>query len=82
MGSIIIRRLDDDLKTKLRLLAAKHGRSMEQEAREILKAGLTQRATRRLNLAEAIRKHIEPLGGIELVLPPREPLHTPPKFHK
>jgi len=82
VGSIIIRRLDDDLKTKLRLLAAKHGRSMEQEAREILKAGLTQRATRRLNLAEAIRKHIEPLGGIELVLPPREPLHTPPKFHK
>jgi phosphopantothenoylcysteine decarboxylase/phosphopantothenate--cysteine ligase len=36
MASITIRRLDDDLKTRLRMRAARHGRSMEDEARTIL----------------------------------------------
>jgi phosphopantothenoylcysteine decarboxylase / phosphopantothenate---cysteine ligase len=36
MASITIRRLDDDLKKRLRLRAARHGRSMEDEARTIL----------------------------------------------
>jgi phosphopantothenoylcysteine decarboxylase/phosphopantothenate--cysteine ligase len=36
MASITIRRLDDDLKKRLRMRAARHGRSMEDEARTIL----------------------------------------------
>ena len=36
MASITIRQLDDDLKQRLRLRAARHGRSMEDEARTIL----------------------------------------------
>ena len=36
MGSITIRNLDDDLKRRLRVRAAEHGRSMEEEVREIL----------------------------------------------
>src|SRR6202022_1698782 len=36
MGSITIRQLDDELKHRLRLRAARHGRSMEDEARTIL----------------------------------------------
>src|ERR1700730_7736309 len=36
MASITIRRLDEDLKKRLRLRAARHGRSMEDEARTIL----------------------------------------------
>ena len=51
---------------------------MEEEAREILKAGLKPTSTSRLNLAQAIRRHIEPLGGVELELPPREPIRLPP----
>jgi phosphopantothenoylcysteine decarboxylase/phosphopantothenate--cysteine ligase len=38
MASITIRQLDDDLKKRLRLRAASHGRSMEDEARVILRA--------------------------------------------
>ena len=38
MASITIRQLDDDLKQRLRLRAARHGRSMEDEARTILRA--------------------------------------------
>jgi antitoxin FitA len=82
MASITIRRLDDAVKTKLRLRAASHGRSMEEEAREILKAGLSTRRPSRLNLAESIRRHVEPLGGVDLVLPPREAVRRPPQLAK
>jgi phosphopantothenoylcysteine decarboxylase / phosphopantothenate---cysteine ligase len=37
MASLTIRRLDDELKKRLRLQAARHGRSMEDEARVILR---------------------------------------------
>lgn len=79
MASITIRRLDDTVKTKLRLRAASHGRSMEEEAREILKAGVEARRLPRLNLAESIRRHFDPLGGVELAVPPREAVRRPPK---
>ena len=82
MASILIRRLDDALKAKLRIRAATHGRSMEEEAREILKTGLTPKPAQRLNLAESIRRHIAPLGGIELVLPARQAIRRPPKLIK
>jgi phosphopantothenoylcysteine decarboxylase/phosphopantothenate--cysteine ligase len=36
MASLTIRQLDDDVKTRLRLRAARHGRSMEEEARHLL----------------------------------------------
>src|SRR5262245_62155722 len=38
MASITIRQLDEDLKKRLRLRAASHGRSMEDEVRTILRA--------------------------------------------
>ena len=37
MASITIRNLDDGIKRRLRVRAAEHGRSMEEEAREILR---------------------------------------------
>ena len=40
MASITVRNLDDDLKRRLRIRAAQHGQSMEQEARDILKEAL------------------------------------------
>ncbi len=80
MASITIRRLEDTVKTRLRLRAAGHGRSMEEEAREILKAGLRTKRLPRLNLAESIRRYVEPLGGVELALPPRQAIRRPPKL--
>jgi len=55
---------------------------MEEEAREILKAGVRGPRVPRLNLAESIRRHIEPLGGVELAIPPREAVRRPPKLAK
>lgn len=81
MASITIRRLDESLKTRLRVKAALHGRSMEEEAREILRNGLQAAAPgKELDLATAIRRHVVPIGGIDLVLPRREPVRKPPKF--
>jgi antitoxin FitA len=40
MASITIRRLEDKVKAKLQVCAARNGRSMEEEAREILKAAV------------------------------------------
>lgn len=46
MASLTIRNLDDNVKALLRLRAAQHGRSMEEEARQILRQtlGLPRRA--------------------------------------
>jgi plasmid stability protein len=80
MASITIRRLDDNVKARLRVQAAKHGRSMEEEAREILKIGLATQAAREPNLVQVIRRIIEPLGGVELEIPPRRTKRRPPAF--
>ena len=80
MASITIRKLDDVVKSKLRIRAARHGRSMEEEAREILKGALMQDMSRRSNMAESIRRHIAPLGGVELTIARREPIRRPPKL--
>lgn len=80
MASITIRRLDESLKARLRVKAAHHGRSMEEEAREILRNSLQAEAPKELDLATAIRRHVIPIGGIDLILPRREPVRKPPKF--
>ena len=51
-------------------------------AREILKTGLKARHIPRLSLAESIRRHISPLGGVELAFTPREAVRRPPKLAK
>jgi plasmid stability protein len=79
MASITIRNLDDDVKTRLRIRAAGNGRSMEEEARLILRDAVGPK-TRTANLASTIRARFAPLGGVELELPPREPARDPPRF--
>lgn len=80
MATIIIRNLDDDLKVSLRLQAARHGRSTEDEARHILRTALSTKAETGASLYKAIRAIVEPFGGIELEVPPREPWRDPPDF--
>ncbi len=79
MASITIRNLDDHVKTRLRVRAADNGRSMEEEARLILRKAVGPKTCRR-NLARAIRARIAPLGGVDLKLPSREAGREPPTF--
>src|SRR5271165_6797715 len=80
MASITIRNLEETTKRQLKIRAAMNGRSMEQEAREILKRGLkekTQKPKTGADLAEAIRRRFAPFGGVELEPLPRTPIRDP-----
>jgi plasmid stability protein len=77
MASITIRRLEENTKKKLRLRAARHGHSMEQEARELLEAALSKEEAKPKNIGRAIRDIFEPLGGVDLKIPPRGPIRDP-----
>ena len=79
MASITIRNLDDDVKMRLRVRAARHKRSMEEEARMILRKAVGRKPSRR-NLAEIARSCFGPDNGVELELPPRGPGREPPSF--
>ena len=79
MASITIRNLDDDVKTRLRVRAAAHHRSMEEEARLILREAVGKPVVP-ANLGEAIHRRFAALGGVELDLPSREAMPEPPRF--
>lgn len=79
MASITIRNLDDGLKRRLRVRAAEHGRSMEEEAREILRQAVGG-VTAPRNLGQAIHARFAAIGGVELELPVRGPMREPPSF--
>lgn len=78
MGSITIRKIDNELKERLRRRAARHGRSMEDEVRELLRTSLAMDSGEPDNLAERIRARFAPFGGVDLTLPEREPAREPP----
>ena len=80
MASITIRNLDDDVKTRLRKRAAGHGRSMEEEARLILDDAVEREAAPTKGLGTALHELFKPFGGVELEVPPREPMRKPPQF--
>ena len=77
MATITIRNLDEQIKARLRVRAAIHGRSMEDEARDILRTALSVVPEEGRTLVNAIRGRIEPLGGVELPQPDRGPIRDP-----
>ena len=82
MATLTIRQLDEKTKTRLRIRAAHHGRSMEEEAREILRSALTTSSRPKGNLGQAIRRRFASFGGIEISLPRRDALRKAPRFKK
>jgi plasmid stability protein len=82
MASMTIRNIDDDTKKRLRLRAAANGHSVEAEARALLKRGVAEvplaRPKTGLHLYDEIRRIVEPLGGIELHIPPRTRIRNLP----
>ena len=76
MASITIRNLDETLKARLRVRAAHHGHSMEEEARRILRGALAEQPTRD-NLADLAESlfgadgwQLEPHPPVEVRRPP------------
>jgi plasmid stability protein len=82
MATILIRKIDEQTKKRLRVRAAHRGVSMEEEARDILKSALRGASKAQGNLAEAIHRRFAALGGVELPQIAREPMPEPPDFRK
>ena len=79
MASLTIRNLDNNLKAQLRQRAARHGRSMEAEARIILAQSLNGPPCEQ-SLAITIHRRFESPGIESLPIPPRQPVRNPPEF--
>jgi plasmid stability protein len=77
MASITIRKLPENTKRRLRMRAARNGRSMEQEARELLEAALARSEPKSESLGEIIHRRFAVLGGVDLKIPPRGPIRDP-----
>ena len=74
-----ISRVGHGLKRRLRVRAAENGRSMEEEARDILRRTVGE-APPPKDLGRAIHARFAALGGVELELPERGPMRPPPDF--
>lgn len=79
MASITIRNLDDDVKARLRIAAARHGCSMEEEVRRILRRTLTSQDSTG-QLGTRIHKRFAKLGGLDLPEPDRSAPRDAPVF--
>jgi plasmid stability protein len=79
-ASLTIRRLDSQLKAKLRVRAAQRGHSMEEEARDILRHALAKRPERGGDWLVRLREGLAKTGYVELELPKRGLARTPPSF--
>jgi plasmid stability protein len=77
MAAITIRKLDDEVKTKLRLRAAQHGRSMEAEARDILERAVASSDSDGKSFGEAMHELFHGLGWDGSTLPSRD---VPPRY--
>jgi antitoxin FitA len=80
MATLTIRDLDESLKRSLRMRAASLNRSMEEEARQILRAALLESPAPATDLATRIRAKFVGLGDVALSVPAREPVRAPPSF--
>lgn len=69
MATLTLRGVPDEVKEKLRVRAARNGRSMEAEARAIIEAAVTKPPT--YGLGTEIHQMFAGIGGVELDLPPR-----------
>ena len=75
MASLSVRQIEDDVYERLRERAKRHGVSMEEEARQIIRQAVDTPERLGTFVAELFAKQ----GGVELELPPRE-IHEPLDF--
>ena len=70
MASISVRNLDEEVKERLRVRAARHGRSMESEIRVIL-GDAVREVDDADDLFQKVLERFGEIGGVELDLPQR-----------
>ena len=79
MASLTLRNIDESLKASLRMSAAEHGRSMEEEARQILKQFLLRKRSS-TGIGSRISRRFAAIGGVKLPEGHRSGPRRPPIF--
>jgi antitoxin FitA len=85
MATLTIRNLDDNIKSRLRIHAAKNGRSMEEEVRIVLERNFSVEDSGRdgpVHWVDRVVSRFQAIGGVELELPERGPPREPPTFEE
>ena len=84
MANLLIRDMDTHLHARLQAAAARHHRSMEEEACELLRVGVahSEAPENQVLIVELARQLFGPESGVELDIPPRNlmPERPPPDF--
>jgi plasmid stability protein len=79
MASLTLRNIDESLKASLRMSAAENGRSMEEEARQILKQFLLRKRSS-AGIGSRISRRFGVVGGVNLPEVHRSGPRRPPTF--
>lgn len=77
MSALTVRNLDDAVKARLRLRAARHGVSMEEEVRRILREAVADEPGA-ATLGQRLQNRFEPAASADFVVPARRVPRTPP----
>lgn len=77
MANLSVRKLDDETYARLRVRAARHGVSMEEEVRRILSEAVSGPE----RLGDLALRWFGPRHGVDLTLPEHEP-HEPPDLSR
>lgn len=78
MTNLTIHNLDESLANSLRIHARRHGQTIEEEARQILRLAFSEPSQKTGGLGSKISKRFTEIGGVELPQPvrslPRQPV--------
>jgi plasmid stability protein len=80
MAQVIVRNLEDTVKRKLQRRAARHGRSMEEEVRDILRNAVKDEGRTRKGLGTEIAELFRGIGLKAPIKELRGYTIKPPKF--
>lgn len=81
MTTLTIRNVEPSVEDRLRVRAARNGRSMEAELRHIITDAVDGETASQPNLADAIRRRFLPFGGADDIAPHLPaPIGDPPRF--
>jgi plasmid stability protein len=62
MAQLLVRNLEDEVKVRLQLRARRHGRSTEEEVREILRNAVRDEGVQRTPLGSRLRERFASIG--------------------
>jgi antitoxin FitA len=82
MAQLVVRNLDEDVKLRLQRRAARHGRSMEEEVRDILRDAVKNDSRRASGLGTRIANRFKGIGLDQDIPELRGSLARPADFEK